>query len=103
MGPIENFTEREGFKEADGKLSYDEIYWGFISEMAARMEDNKEKYGRHNYRNRLYRKEELLDAALRHLIKVIEPDPQDKETVHQHLASVSCNMMMYMYQIKNFS
>lgn len=99
MGP--SLTEL-GKKEVEGKVSYSEIYWEFVEAMAERMNENKVKYGPHNYRKPLQDKEELLQSALRHLLKVIEPKKGDTETKEQHLASVSDNMMMYFYQIKNF-
>lgn len=98
MGPLSEL----GKKEVEGKVSYSEIYWEFIEAMAVRMNENKVKYGPHNYRKPLKDKEELLQSALRHLLKVIEPKEGDGETVQQHLASVADNVMMYFYQIKHF-
>jgi len=92
------YTKETGIKEIENKVSYSEIYWSFIEQMAIRMNDNKEKYGTHNYRKPLQNKDELLDAALRHLIKIIEPLPEDIETKEQHIAAVSCNLMMFLYQ-----
>ncbi len=89
-----------GYKESEGKIDYSEIYWEFISAMSKRMDVNKSKYEKHNYRKPLD-KDQLLQAALRHLIKVIEPQDHDSETAEEHVASIACNMMMYYYQIKN--
>ncbi|MGB2789589.1 MAG: dATP/dGTP diphosphohydrolase domain-containing protein, partial [Dokdonella sp.] len=72
------YTKETGIKEIENKVSYSEIYWSFIEQMAIRMNDNKEKYGTHNYRKPLQNKDELLDAAIRHLIKIIEPNKEDK-------------------------
>jgi hypothetical protein len=99
MGP--SLTEL-GKKEVEGKVSYSEIYWEFVEAMAVRMNENKVKYGPHNYRKPLYDKSQLLDSALRHLLKVIEPKKGDTETKEQHLAAVSCNLMMFLYQENNF-
>ncbi len=96
------YTKETGIKEVENKVSYSEIYWSFIEQMAIRMNENKEKYGKHNYRKPLENKNDLLDAALRHLTKVIEPNKEDKESLEQHLAAVADNVMMYYFQIKNF-
>ena len=98
MGPLSEL----GKKEVEGKVSYSEIYWEFVEAMAIRMNENKVKYGPHNYRKPLQYKEELLQSALRHLLKVIEPKEDEGETIQQHLAGVADNVMMYFYQIKNF-
>ena len=97
MGP--SLTEL-GKKEVEGKVSYSEIYWEFVEVMAIRMNENKVKYGAHNYRKPLQHKNELLQSALRHLLKVIEPKEGDDETIQQHLAAVSCNVMMYYFQLR---
>ena len=89
-----------GKKEVEGKVSYSEIYWEFVEVMAVRMNENKVKYGPHNYRKPLENKEELLQSALRHLLKVIEPKEGDDETKEQHLAATSCNIMMYYFQLQ---
>ena len=98
MGPLSEL----GKKEVEGKVSYSEIYWEFVEAMAIRMNENKVKYGQHNYRKPLNDKRPLLDSALRHLLKVIEPKKGDTETKEQHLAAVSCTLMMCLYQENNF-
>lgn len=96
------YTKETGVKEVENKVSYSEIYWSFIEQMAIRMNENKEKYGKHNYRKPLDDKDELLYAAHRHLIKIIEPNKEDKESVEQHLAAVADNVMMYYFQVTKF-
>ena len=98
MGPLSEL----GKKEVEGKVSYSEIYWEFVEAMAERMNENKVKYGPHNYRKPLQHKSELLQSALRHLLKVIEPKEDDDETILQHLSATSCNIMMYYFQLRNF-
>jgi len=92
----------QGYKEISGKVDYSELYWEFITGLARRMEANKGKYEKHNYRKPLDQ-EQLLQAALRHLIKVMEPQPDDPETAEEHILSIACNMMMQYYQLKNYS
>jgi hypothetical protein len=85
-----------GIKESDGKIDYSEIDWEFITRMAIRMNKNKAKYGKHNWKLPI-NLEEIEQALLRHVIAILNPIPNDPETRQEHLAAIGCNA-----QILNF-
>lgn len=89
-----------GEKETEGKVSYQEIDWRYITMMANRMNQNKVKYGKDNYK--LPMDIDLLkDALLRHVIAILQPKANDGDSFEDHLAAIGCNAMIINYQIKN--
>lgn len=90
----------EGYKETENKISYEEIDWDFIKQMALRMNQNKNKYGKNNWKLPLS-VEHIEQALLRHVIAIIHPDISDPETRQEHLAAIGDNAMILNYQLKN--
>lgn len=88
-----------GTKEHKGKISYQEIDWDFITAIAKRVNRNKDKYGFNNWKNSMDLGL-IQDAMLRHLISVINPDPEDPESVQDHLAAIGFNAQILYYHDK---
>ena len=105
-GVKQSQTTQKAYKETDGKLYY-ELDWGFIKQMAERMESNKKegKYEMFNWKKPMTFKgiEELKQAALRHLIEVLEGKYEDDGRPFGHIEAISDNMMMINFQLKNGS
>lgn len=90
----------EGYKETNNKISYQEIDWDYITMMAGRMNQNKVKYGKDNYK--LPMDIDLLkDALLRHVIAAMQPKANDEDSFEDHLAAIGCNCMIINYQLKH--
>lgn len=88
-------------KETENKIDYSEINWDFIDKMAERMNKNKDKYPKYNFKNMGPEHIPLLEqASVRHLRKMIQPIPNDLETYEDHLYALGCNAMLISY-LKN--
>ena len=83
-----------GIKDNKDKMRV-ELDWSFIEEMAQRMDANKDKYPRDNWKQSIDIVE-LEDALMRHWFDYKRGD--DKEN---HLAAIALNAMMIAYQKKN--
>lgn len=83
-----------GIKDNKDKMRV-ELDWSFIEEMAQRMNANKDKYPRDNWKQSID-VVELEDAMMRHWFDYKRGD--DKEN---HLAAIALNAMMIAYQKKN--
>ena len=88
--------ETQGYKETENKISYEEIDWDYIKQMALRMNQNKVKYGKGNWQLPLPL-ETIEQALLRHVLAILNPDLLDSETRQQHLAAIGCNAMILNY------
>ena len=88
--------ETQGYKETENKISYEEIDWDYIKQMALRMNQNKDKYGKGNWKLPISL-EDIEQALLRHVIAILNPDLLDPETRQQHLAAIGCNAMILNY------
>jgi len=88
--------ETQGYKETENKISYEEIDWDYIKQMALRMNQNKDKYGKGNWQLPLPL-ETIEQALLRHVIAILNPSILDPETRQQHLAAIGCNAMILNY------
>jgi len=89
----------EAYKEVDGKVSYEEIYWGHIENMSNRMDAN-DKYPKNNWKKSL--DERLLALAIiRHAKKILEPEEGDPETILEHFTAIGTNSMMASYICAN--
>jgi len=99
---------KQAVKDSAGKISFKEIDPEFICLMARRMNSNKIQFGG-KYEEFNYQKDinvlDLIDATERHLVdlKLLlqgrSPILNPSESELQHIASVSCNMMMIFYSI----
>lgn len=92
----------QGIKQTEGKTSFSEIDWSFVEKMAKCMNLNKGKYPPKNWQKPM-KVELLLDAAQRHLIELRKNEFFDRENGAEHAVAVALNMMMYSYQINNYS
>ena len=89
----------KAYKEVDGKVSYEEIYWGHIENMSNRMDAN-DKYPKNNWKKSL--DERLLALAIiRHAKKILEPEEGDPETILEHFTAIGTNSMMASYICAN--
>ena len=88
----------QGVKETEGKLNY-ELDWGFIQQMAERMNQNKGKYKPYNWR-RPMEIEKLKQSLFRHVIEVMKGNYSDDGREFGHFESIALNSMMRNYQLK---
>ena len=89
----------EAYKEVDGKVSYEEIYWGHIENMSNRMDAN-DKYTKNNWKKSLDERSLAL-AIIRHAKKILEPEEGDPETILEHFTAIGTNSMMASYICAN--
>ena len=90
----------KGIKESKNKIDYSEINWEFLDEIALRMNTNKHKYPKGNFR-KIIDVKELEQSLFRHLRKMLSPKLMDNETYLEHLAAIGCNAQMIHEQLKN--
>lgn len=94
------FDGLKGIKDTESKISYEEINWNYIDEVAKRMEYGKHKYPKDNYKKEVNIKD-LEQAMFRHIRKILSPIEGDTETYIEHLAAIGCNAQMIYQQLKN--
>lgn len=97
----ETSPSNEGIKESNDKLIY-ELDWEFIQSMAERMQKNKSKYPRDNWKKPID-VTSLKDAFTRHFMSVIQNEYEDEGAEYGHLVAIALNAMMIWYQLKNNS
>ena len=89
-----------GIKETENKIDYSEINWEWIDGIAKRMNANKSKYPKDNFKQKIDIK--LLEQSLfRHIRKMLSEDINDPESYMDHIYAVGCNVMMIHEQIKH--
>jgi hypothetical protein len=93
--------EEIGKKETEGKLNY-ELDWEFIQQLAERMSQNKGKYKPYNWMQPID-VEKLKQSLFRHVVEVMKGNYEDDGRTFGHLESISANVMMINYQLKNKS
>jgi hypothetical protein len=87
-----------GTKQSEGKLNY-ELDFGFITQMAERMAQNKNKYEPYNWKKPID-VELLKQAAFRHTIAIMKGEYEDEGREFGHLESAALDFMMINYQLK---
>ena len=87
-----------GIKEDIDKLEY-ELDWEFIEKMAVRMQKNKDKYPKFNWKNKI-EINKLYEALTRHFISLQKGEKDDEEVNYGHIIAIACNAMMIYYQEK---
>lgn len=92
-------TFKSGKKETEGKLNY-ELDWEFIQQLAERMSQNKGKYKPYNWMQPID-VEKLKQSLFRHVVEVMKGNYEDDGRTFGHLESISANVMMINYQLKN--
>ncbi len=99
----------QGVKESEGKISYQEINWDFVTAMAQRLNVNKTKYPVGNWKKEI-NLQEIEDALVRHVIKLVNPNPNDTndtddtddpENSLDHLAAIGVNCQILYYHLSN--
>ena len=95
----DEFVEKLAYKEKEGKLFY-ELDFDFITQMAEKMNANKGKYERYNWK-KLDNVEDLKQALFRHVIAIMKGEHEDDGREFGHLESAACNLMMINYQLKH--
>jgi len=93
---VDNF----GVKETENKTDYSEIDWQFITQLAERMNKNKDKYDANNWK-RPINVELLKQSLLRHVIAVLNGDYEDDGRPQGHIEAIALNAQMINYQLKN--
>jgi hypothetical protein len=93
-------NSEEGKKDSKGKLNY-ELDWDFITQMAQRTAENKDKYVPYNWKNKIDL-EELKQATMRHLLEVMKGYYEDGGRQHGHLEAIALNCQYINYQLKNY-
>lgn len=96
---IFNF-EDIGVKETENKVDYSEIDWIFITQLAERMNSNKDKYPPNNWKKPI-NIEFLKQSLLRHVLAVMLGHYEDDERMFGHLESIALNAQFINYQLKN--
>ena len=91
--------KQEGEKETEGKLNY-ELDWEFIQQLGERMSQNKGKYKPYNWMQPID-VEKLKQSLFRHVVEVMKGNYEDDGRTFGHLESISANVMMINYQLKN--
>lgn len=91
----------EAFKDKNGKISFLEIEWSFIEEMAKAMNANKHKYNPFNWHKPMV-KTDLEDSVMRHWVAYKKGEFLDPDDGCSHLAKIANNLMMLMYQHINY-
>ena len=88
-----------GYKENAGKLSYADLPWIAIEEMAKVEAYGKVKYPRGNSKKD-HRYTELWDAAFRHMKEAVQGNDLDNESQELHLSHAAWNICTLIECIK---
>lgn len=97
--PLDKYNSAEGFKEHENKTDYSEIDFGFLTQVARRMNKNKGKYPKNNWKKPMD-VEKLKQAMFRHVLSVMQGDYKDDGRDLGHLEAIACGAMMINYQLK---
>lgn len=93
------YNSQFGFKEHDNKTDYSEIDFAFITQMARRMNKNKGKYPKNNWKKAID-VESLKQALFRHVVAVMQGEYSDDGREFGHLEAIALNCQMINYQLK---
>lgn len=85
-----------GVKHDQGKAPISLIPSVAILGMAQVFAFGAKKYGKHNFRKGMDHTR-VLDAAVRHLLAVMNGEDTDPESGHPHWAHALCSIAMYAY------
>ncbi len=96
---VDKYNSTDGFKEHDNKTDYSEIDFAFITQMARRMNKNKGKYPKNNWKKPID-VEKLKQAMFRHIVAVMDDEYSDDGREFGHLEAIALNAMMINYQLK---
>ena len=91
-------------KDIEGKASLEEINWEFVIALSNRMDANKDKYPKDNWKKELD-VNHLVRATMRHCMKILQPSLEDMhnpESILDHIEAIGCNaQMMHYLESKN--
>lgn len=94
------FISSEGYKEHANKTDYSEIDFAFLTQLARRMNKNKGKYPKNNWKKPID-VEKLKQAMFRHVISVMQGEYRDDGRDQGHLEAIALGAMMINYQLKH--
>jgi len=89
-----------GYKESEGKLSYADLQWKAIEEVAKVDNWGKIKYPRGNSK-KVHDYTKLWDSAIRHLKSAIQKEDYDSQSNELHLSHAAWNILTLIECIKN--
>ena len=95
----DKYNSKEGFKEHENKTDYSEIDFSFLTQIARRMNKNKGKYPKNNWKKPID-VEKLKQAMFRHTIAVMQGEYKDDGRDLGHLEAIALGAMMINYQLK---
>jgi hypothetical protein len=93
-------SKETGYKESKGKLSYADLPWKAIEEIAKVDNWGKIKYPRGNSKKK-HDYTKLWDAAFRHMKLAIQKEDFDHQSHEFHLAHAAWNILTLIECIKN--
>lgn len=88
----------EGIKETENKLSI-EYDWEFLEEQLIRMQSNKKKYEKNNWKKPID-KELLKESLFRHVLAIMNHEYKDDNRDYGHLSAIAINAMFIFRQLK---
>lgn len=92
--------ENKGIKHDQGKAPISLIPTEFIVGVAEVFDFGAKKYGKHNFRLGMDHTR-VLDAALRHLLAIVNGEDLDPESGKKHIYHAGCCLAMYSYFTEN--
>ena len=88
-----------GIKETENKTDYSEIDWDFITQLAERMNQNKNKYPKNNWKKSIDI-DLLKQSLLRHVLAILNEEYKDSDREFGHLESIALNAQFINYQLR---
>lgn len=85
-----------GRKDDAGKLPYDLLPWGAVSQVVAVLQYGAKKYAPDNWRQVKDWRRRYFSAACRHLISWVTGEKLDPETGLHHLAHAACCVLFML-------
>lgn len=86
----------KAIRHNEGKPRWSLVDFESLEPLVRVLEFGENKYGAFNWKKGLDKKE-ILESAMRHLIKLMSDIPLDEETKLKHEGHIMSNMMFYSY------
>lgn len=93
--------EEKALRYDQGKPDWTLLDFPSIESAVRVMEYGATKYARENWKNTCDDPRQHIRCAFRHLIALASGEEIDKESNERHAGHVICNMMMYMFHVKD--
>ena len=87
--------QREGIKYDSGKLEYSLLPWKALNEVVKVLGFGKQKYSRNNWQK--IEPQRYKDAAMRHLVAILEGEWLDEESQLPHAAHCVCCLLFLIW------